>query len=48
VPDRLRLRVTDDERDVTRPQGTGCDIGAVEVEVVAKAPLVIITPRFTG
>jgi hypothetical protein len=39
--------VTDDERSVTRPQGTGCDIGAVEVEVIAPAPLVI-APRFTG
>jgi len=40
--------VTTDERDVTRPQGTGCDIGAVEVEV-APAPLPLTTaPRFTG
>ena len=39
--------VTDDERSVTRPQGTGCDIGAVEVEVVAPLPLVV-TPKFTG
>jgi Putative pectate lyase-like adhesive domain len=40
--------VTTDERDATRPQGTGCDIGAVEVEVVAPAPAVITPPRFTG
>jgi hypothetical protein len=34
--------VTTDQRGVTRPQGTGCDIGAVEVEVA------VITVRFTG
>ncbi len=39
--------ITTDERDVTRPQGDGCDIGAVEVEVIAPAPLVL-APRFTG
>jgi hypothetical protein len=39
--------VTDDERNVTRTQGPGCDIGAVEVEVFAAAPLAI-APRFTG
>jgi hypothetical protein len=27
-----------DQRGVTRPQGTGCDIGAVEVEVIAPTP----------
>jgi hypothetical protein len=32
-----------DERGVTRPQGPGCDIGAVEVVAA-----VIIAPRFTG
>ena len=37
--------ITTDERDVTRPQGDGCDIGAVEV--IATAPLVL-APRFTG
>ena len=37
--------ITTDERDVTRPQGDGCDIGAVEV--VVAAPLVL-APRFTG
>lgn len=47
--------VTTDERGVTRPQGTGCDIGAVEVEVVTPtpptppaAPAVTVAPRFTG
>jgi hypothetical protein len=39
--------VTTDERDITRPQGIGCDIGAVEVVVEAALPLVV-TPRFTG
>lgn len=40
-----------DQRGVTRPQGSGCDIGAVEVEVVAPptpAPPVVIAPKFTG
>jgi parallel beta-helix repeat protein len=39
-----------DQRGVTRPQGTGCDIGAVEVEVVAPAPAgaAVVTPKFTG
>jgi hypothetical protein len=38
-----------DQRGVTRPQGSGCDIGAVEVEVVAPAPAaVVVTPKFTG
>jgi hypothetical protein len=46
-----------DQRGVTRPQGPGCDIGAVEVEVPAPpeptppAPMitsVTATPRFTG
>ena len=36
-----------DQRGITRPQGTGCDIGAVEVVVEAALPLVV-TPRFTG
>jgi hypothetical protein len=36
-----------DQRGITRPQGTGCDTGAVEVEVVAPTPLVI-QPAFTG
>ena len=37
-----------DQRGVTRPQGTGCDVGAVEVEVAAPAPAAVVTPRFTG
>ncbi len=37
--------ITTDQRGVTRPQGQGCDIGAVEVA----APIpVVVTPRFTG
>jgi hypothetical protein len=46
--------ITTDQRGVGRPQGAGCDIGAVEVEVLIPpvpptppAP-VITTPRFTG
>ena len=38
--------VTTDQRGVTRPQGTGCDIGAVEVAVAA-TPLAVV-PNFTG
>jgi predicted outer membrane repeat protein len=34
-----------DQRGVLRPQGPACDIGAVEVEVVAA---VTVTPTFTG
>jgi len=37
--------ITTDERDVTRPQGDGCDIGAVEVVVTAP---IVLAPRFTG
>jgi Right handed beta helix region len=50
--------ITADQRGVTRPQGPGCDIGAVEVEVLIPpvpppAPpvppaAVVVTPRFTG
>jgi predicted outer membrane repeat protein len=44
--------VSTDQRGVTRPQGSGCDIGAVEVEVVVPAPPapppVVIQPAFTG
>jgi parallel beta helix pectate lyase-like protein len=47
--------IATDQRGVGRPQGSGCDIGAVEVEVfvppVPPAPPpapVIVTPRFTG
>jgi hypothetical protein len=36
-----------DQRGFPRPSGAGCDIGAVEVQVAAPAP-VPITPRFTG
>jgi len=43
--------ITLDERGVTRPQGTGCDVGAVEV-VVPVTPVVpvpvAVQPAFTG
>jgi len=38
--------VTSDQRGVTRPQGSACDIGAVEVEVPTDG--VPVTPSFTG
>ena len=38
-------QVAIDQRGITRPQGTGCDIGSVEIEVVAP---VEIAPKFTG
>jgi hypothetical protein len=49
--------ITRDQRGVTRPQGPGCDVGAVEVEVrppvppvppAPPAPAVVTVPRFTG
>jgi hypothetical protein len=39
--------ISTDQRGLARPSGLGCDIGAVEVQVAAPAPLVI-TPKFTG
>jgi predicted outer membrane repeat protein len=38
--------VSTDQRLLTRPSGSGCDIGAVEVQVVITP--VVVTPRFTG
>ena len=38
--------VTFDQRGVTRPQGAGCDVGAVEV--VVAAPTALIVAAFTG
>jgi hypothetical protein len=35
-----------DQRGDPRPQGSGCDIGALEVQVAAVP--VVVTPRFTG
>ena len=45
--------ITTDERGVTRPQGSGCDTGAVEVAVVGPtpppvAPAIAAQPTFTG
>ena len=37
--------VTTDQRGISRPQGPGCEIGSVEVEVAAAVEIVI---RFTG
>ena len=39
--------VTADQRGVTRPQGLGCDVGAVEVAVAAAAPTALVA-AFTG
>ncbi len=39
--------VTTDQRGVTRPQETGCEIGAVELEAPVTPPIVI-EPTFTG
>ena len=41
----LGTGVTTDQRGVRRPQGAGCDVGAVELEVAT--PLVVV-PEFTG
>lgn len=38
--------VTTDQRGVTRPQETGCEIGSVEI--VAPIVVPIVTPTFTG
>jgi hypothetical protein len=40
----LASAVTADERGITRPQGSGCDIGAVEVAVVAPSTPTTTTP----
>jgi len=39
--------ITTDQRGVARPQGAGCDSGAVEVAVPVATPIVV-TPSFTG
>lgn len=36
--------VTTDQRGVSRPQATGCEIGSVEIEAIA----IVVTPTFTG
>jgi hypothetical protein len=43
--------ITEDQRGIARPQGPGCDIGAVEVEAFVPPPPpapVLTTPLFTG
>ena len=43
--------VVTDQRGVTRPQGSGCDVGSVETQAVAPVPTptpVIAPVRFTG
>ena len=42
--------ITTDQRGVARPQGPGCDIGAVEVELAGPAPAAAVQTvvRFTG
>ena len=37
--------ITRDQRGVTRPQGSGCDIGSVEVVPTQPVP---VSPSFTG
>jgi hypothetical protein len=41
----LGTGITTDQRGITRPQGAGCDIGAVELQPVVA---IVIQPRFTG
>jgi hypothetical protein len=40
--------ITTDQRGITRPQGPGCEIGAVEVVVTAPAAALTVIPEFTG
>jgi hypothetical protein len=45
--------IATDQRGVTRPQGDGCDIGAVEVVATSPGvpqvpPAVVSAPAFTG
>ncbi|MET0421527.1 MAG: choice-of-anchor Q domain-containing protein, partial [Acidimicrobiia bacterium] len=55
--DGIGTGVTTDQRGITRPQGVGCDVGAVEVAVIVPTPpgtpgtapdAVVLAPRFTG
>jgi hypothetical protein len=40
--------VTTDQRGITRPQETGCEIGSVELEAVVPPPPIVLEPTFTG
>jgi hypothetical protein len=40
--------ITTDQRGVARPQGRGCDIGAVEVQPPSPPSPILVVPRFTG
>ena len=42
--DGVAAEVTTDQRGITRPQGTGCDVGSVEVVVVPVTPVTPVTP----
>jgi hypothetical protein len=40
--------ITTDQRGITRPQQTGCEIGAVEIPAPPAPAAVVIQPTFTG
>jgi hypothetical protein len=49
----VALGISTDQRGVTRPQGTACDVGAVEIErpsppVTMTPPPLVLQPHFTG
>jgi hypothetical protein len=45
VPHDGAAGITTDQRGLARPSGSGCDIGAVEVQA---AVAILTTPEFTG